>query len=204
MQTWLAWLVGFEQTWACLVKQRSSQCFRPPLLQLLWTIMLSKFQPTASEIIFFLEPTTTINYVLLELPSHSWLTRKFGVTHAATVAPPLMQNRSKHTIPTAFCDLCTSLDFLDKAVVCCISNLLICICLTFLHGVFSHETHSASIFLFPTLLSSFQKNTSIALLHCLQLIESKIQIPIGLHQIKDLNLWFSKANNTNKTPLQQW
>ena len=71
-------VVGFEQTWACLVKQRSSQCFRPPLLQLLWTIMLSKFQPTASEIIFFLEPTTTINYVVLELPSHSWPTRKFG------------------------------------------------------------------------------------------------------------------------------
>ena len=151
MQTWLAWLVGFEQTWACLVKQRSSQCFRPPLLQLLWTIMLSKFQPTASEIIFFLEPTTTINYVVLELPSHSWPTRKFGVTHAATVAPPLMQNRSKHTIPTVFCDLCTSLDFLDKAAVCCISNLLICICLTFLHGVFSHE----SLFRLCLLISHF-------------------------------------------------
>ena len=107
------------------------------------------------------------------------------------------------TIPTAFCDLWSSLDFLGKAFFC-ISNLLICICLTFLHGVFSHETHSASIFLFPTLLSSFQKNTSIALLQCPQLIESKIQLPIGLHQIKDLNLWFSKANNTNKTPLQQW
>ena len=56
MQTWLAWLVGFEQTWACLVKQRSSQCFRPPLLQLLWTVMLSNPLPRASEIILFWDP----------------------------------------------------------------------------------------------------------------------------------------------------
>ena len=75
-------VVGFEQTWACLVKQRSSQCFRPPLLQLLWTVMLSN----PCYLTHCLVPLRSFCFgthyhdklCCFGTPITSWPTRKFG------------------------------------------------------------------------------------------------------------------------------